>query len=198
MKITSLSLEQVEQIYHTHMMEDFPAAERKPFSSIKTMWENNIYSAYGAFEHNQLTGYAFFAGKTDQRFLLLDYFAVNASCRSAGHGSRFLTEIASQLKQYDGIFLEVEDPDRTEIAEEITIRKRRIDFYLKNLVKPTPLKVQLFHVPYKIMFLPLLGDGNGCNYKEELNHIYHSMFPDAVYQKHVYFLDDKGALYQED
>ena len=47
-----LSSEQVADIYHQHMQQDFPPAEVKPLSVLHQLMEQGLYEPYGWFDEN--------------------------------------------------------------------------------------------------------------------------------------------------
>lgn len=184
MDLKQLSSEDVEIIYNEHMVVDFPLEELKPIDMIQKLIKRKIYKCYGLYDSEELLAYAFFTNS--KSYLLLDYYAVCSKFRNKGIGSKFLTILKENCKNYSGIIVEVEDIEFADTEEEKIIRKRRIDFYKKNGAKMTSVLCELFNVNYSVMCL--------CNIKledsvicEELKNIYKSMIPSELYFKNVKF-----------
>lgn len=190
MNLKKLTLEQVREIYVEHLVFDFPEAEVKPFSRIEGMWNEGVYSAYGLYNDEELTGYALFVTPGEEHYVLLDYFAICRNKRCGGYGSLFLDLLAKNMTNSRGIILEVENPDFAEKEEDLGIMERRIVFYEKNGLHQTEITSKLFGVEYRTMILPFDGD-NEVNVYEELSRIYHCMFEDAVFKRWVEIRDKK-------
>ena len=171
--IAKLTKEEIIAIYSTHSVRHFPADERKPVSSIERMASEGIYTGYGLYSSKypdeagkqmasselgrNLLGYAFFTVLPEQQTCLLDYFAVMENYRSHGIGSLFLQHMKSSPAPYNGFLIESEDPDYAKGEAELSIRRKRLDFYEKNGALPTGIKATVFGVPYCLLFFPLQG-----------------------------------------
>lgn len=184
MDLKQLSSEDVEIIYNEHMVVDFPLEELKPIDTILKLIKRKIYKCYGLYDSKELLTYAFFT--TSKSYLLLDYFAVCEKFRNKGIGSKFLSILKENCKNYSGIIVEVEDVEFADTEAEKIIRKRRIDFYNKNGAKMTSVLCELFNVNYSVMCL--------CNVElddlviyGELQKIYKEIIPDKFYSKYVKF-----------
>ena len=86
-----LSAEQVADIYHNHMKQDFPPAEVKPLLLIQQLIKRGVYQPYGWYEENgSLIAYSFFVKAPEGTVLLMDYFAVCRAYRNSGYGRQCL------------------------------------------------------------------------------------------------------------
>lgn len=184
MHLKQLTLEEVRSIYHAYLLSDFPPAEVKPMSRIEEMWNHGIYGAYGLYEKEELAGYALFVIPPEGNVILLDYFAICSDKRCGGYGSKFLKLLAENIKDRQGILLEVENPEFAIDEESKTLMERRIGFYERNGLNLTDVSSCLFTVEYRTMIL-LFNNDLELDHRKELNGIYHAMFPQEVYEKHV-------------
>lgn len=184
MNLKKLTLEQMLEIYQEHMVNDFPAAELKPFKKIEEMVNRGVYLGYGLFEEQELDGYAFFVKPENGELILLDYFAICSDRRCGGMGSKALKAMTESLSEYKGMILEVENPDFAQDEESLEIMKRRIAFYERNGLCQTEVTSFVFEVEYRIMVICFDGCGV-ADYYTQLDGIYRTMFPGDVYDKHV-------------
>ncbi len=211
-----LSAEEIIDIYSNTVVLHFPKAELKPIENVKKYLEKGLYAGYGFFENGRFLAYAFFLILRKERKLLLDYYAVLPEYRNDSIGSAFLQSLKNTLSCADGIYIESENPDYAKDKVEQIIREKRIAFYHRNGAVSTNVLSTLFQVPYRILYLPLLQEGKNtggsdrqdcCNsphnkeasdktsaadkidFYQEIDLIYHAMFPENVYEKNV-------ALYQ--
>lgn len=177
-----LSPEQVTEIYQVHMQQDFPPAEVKPLAVLHDLMDRGLYEPYGWFdESGNLTAYTFFVRAPQGRVLLLDYFAVCAPYRSCGYGSQCLAQMKAMWSDVAGILAEVEDPAKSSSEEERVTRTRRVGFYQRNGMRSTAVYSVLFGVPYVLHYLPLQEDCPDAQLLQELDAIYHTLFPQPVY-----------------
>ncbi|OOM77543.1 hypothetical protein CLPUN_22170 [Clostridium puniceum] len=184
MDLKQLSSGEVEFIYNKHMIVDFPTEELKPIDAIQKLIKRKIYKCYGLYDSEELLAYAFF--NTSKSYLLLDYYSVCKKYRNKGIGSKFLSILKENFKNYSGIIVEVEDIKAAYTEAEKIIRKRRIDFYKKNGMKMTNVLCELFNVNYSIMCLSNIELYDSIIY-EELQNIYKEMIPSKFYSKYVKF-----------
>lgn len=152
MKIKRFTLQEIEYVYNTHLINDFPSAEVKPLSRIQYLYEKELYFGYGLYDETEaLLAYAFFSDAYGCEFVLLDYLAVVSGHRGTGLGTKMLTLLKEEIvKEHEGIILESENPDFAENAKDFDVRTRRIQFYLNNDFSSTKMVSRLFGVEYRI------------------------------------------------
>lgn len=187
LEIRELDPEAVKQIYEAYMPLDFHKDELKPLKRIEVMTEEGTYCCYGLYEEGALAAYAFFCRAKEGKYYLLDYFAVLEGMRSGGYGSRFLALLCDYFKArgLSGIILETEHLDFPRNEEEKLIRRRRVDFYLRNGLRLTPVFSKINGVAYMIMSLPVCEQASDRVIYAELGKIYHAMFTEEFYHKWV-------------
>jgi len=177
----------IKFIYNTFMKRDFPGNELKPLASIIKMWKDNAYYCYEMTENNNVTGYVFSvkqsrAGRVNY---LIDYLAVSGEYRNQGFGSMLLSRISFLVKNAGCVIVEVEDPDYADDEESELLRKRRIQFYLRNGFSETGITARLFGVQFRILELA----GSVKHTKDEIKDIYESLYrymvPGLMYKMNV-------------
>lgn len=181
-----LSPEQVTDIFDTHMGRDFPPAEVKPLAVLHDLTERGVYAPYGWFdEAGALVAYTFFVRAPRGQVLLLDYFAVCSDFRNHGYGSQCLAQMKRLCQGALGVLAEVEDPAQSRRAEEETTRRRRVAFYQRNGMRETTVRSVLFGVPYVLHYGPFAADVDDGELARELEAIYHTLFPQSIYEAQV-------------
>ena len=91
MQIRLLDCAAAQQIYETRMVQDFPAAELKPFTAVREMMQAGIYEPLALYdEDGNLQAYAWQVLLPGRRSALLDYFAVRCDLRGSGVGTAAL------------------------------------------------------------------------------------------------------------
>ena len=182
--VEELTLEQIKNIYYTHMQEAFPQSELRPYRNIEMLTQNGYYVCYGLYEDETLLAYAYFARPADGRCVLLDYYAVLKELRGTGIGSRFFPLLKEKMQETDGVLIEVESTESTEDPEEIALRRRRIAFYERNGCVMTGVRCLLYGVDFSIMTLPVAAAvPDDRTVLSELEKIYHTMFDDELYSR---------------
>lgn len=186
--VRELSCEDILSVYTTHSIRHFPKSERKPVNAIRKMAMEGLYKGYAMYENDRkstLLCYAFFVVPKGGRNVLLDYFAVMEEYRSIGTGSMFLQQLKASFT-FDGVLIEVEDPDFAPSEEERTVQEKRIAFYEKNGTLFTGIRAQIFDVPYRILFLPVLCTPSVQTLRNDFKSIYRHMVSPQYYEAKVF------------
>lgn len=146
-------------------LEAFPRSERKPFGLMKVKAGQGVMELLVVAEGKRLVGFAITVLHRDT--VLLDYFAIHPSCQRQNHGSEALRLLKAW---YHGrrLILEIELSDVKAPNQEARIRRKQ--FYIKNGMQETGMKVCLFGVPMEI-----LTDGSPITYEE-----YHEIYRDTI------------------
>ena len=175
---------QVRALYHERMEADFPPDELKPLSMMEALLSQKRYDCYGFFEGDDILAYAYFVRLG--RWALLDYYAVRDDLRDTGVGSAFLQGlIGGPLQGLDCVLVEVDDPDAAPDPDERTHRERRRQFYLRNGLWDTGVRVWLFFVDYRVLAMPAKRHPLPEAIREIYAALYHSMLTDEFYDKWV-------------
>lgn len=172
--------------YNKYMKLDFPKDELKPLSRILSSLDKEQYICYGIFEGEQLCGYAYFATLTENNkiYYLLDYFATVNGMRGNGIGSAFLKMLYNEINDVEIVLCEAENPLET-TGDELILRNRRIDFYLKNHFIDTGVTASIFDVDFIILELDLGKSHSKDDIRTYYSKLYKSFLPDRLYNKFV-------------
>lgn len=186
MQIRLLDCAAAQQIYETRMVQDFPAAELKPFSAVREMMQAGIYEPLVLEdEAGHLQAYAWQVMLPGHRSALLDYFAVRKDLRGSGIGTQALHTLEEYYKErLDDLILECEHPEE---APDQAIARRRIAFYLRAGACATRLESRVFGVRYQILTLPCGGHAEDSVVGQELKELYRMMVPEPYYRGNVIF-----------
>ncbi len=140
------------------MLEQFPKTELKSFENFMNLLSTDKYRLYSAWAENTAVGYFILFVDCEQKTLWLDYIAVLKKYHSRGYGHKIFEKLKKYFaKDFNGIYLEVEKPDETNIN---TIR--RIKFYESMSAKK--LDIKYFYpnengaLPMDLYFLPFNRD----------------------------------------
>ncbi len=109
--------------------DSFPENERQSENIIKSRIKAGRNQLFGGYEQNELTIFALIYFFNNQKFSLLDYYAVKKEFRGKGLGKLFLKELFELLKLKEKksfLVLEVEDP---QFGVNRAERTSRIEFY---------------------------------------------------------------------
>ena len=179
MTIKELTLQEVRNIYHRRMVDDFPGNELKPLIVIERAIGKGIYRCFGLEDADELLAYAFFVylPENGEEYYLLAYYAVDREHRGKGIGSRFLKMLCeNQLKDADCAILEVDDPACA--AEDREIRERRLRFYLRNGMTDTGERAATFGSDFIILRMPV--GKTDADFREIYQSIYRTMVPEKI------------------
>lgn len=183
-EIRGLRLDEVRALYANRLARDFPADELKPLSAIEAALAGGGYACCAAVDGEAILAYAFFV--VLEQWTLVDYYAVREDLRDCGIGSRFIRAlVAGPLKGMACALLEVEEPECARNAKERRLRERRLAFYLRNGLRQTGVTASVWHVPYRILELPLGEPLPAERIRSIYAALYRSMMPKAVFDAMV-------------
>lgn len=180
-----LDRRELEKVYQTYMVRDFPDSELKPLEMLEELEDRGINSVWGCWHGETLAGYYVLARQPGSRMILLDYLAVLPHLRDGGNGSAILHHLRRQLPEGEYLFIESESPASAEDEADRHIRERRIAFYRRNGAELSKLSVRLFGVDYAIL---TLGEGapSGQELERAYRALYRQMLPEERFRRKVF------------
>ena len=137
----------------------FPRSERKPFSMIYKMTRKGKTDTWYITDEGRFVGLAITINGPDR--ILLDYFAIDEQARNGGYGSQILKMLISHYAP-KSLFGEIENV--IDDGEDLPLRKRRKQFYLRNGLKEMEVMVYLFGVK-----MELISTGTPLTFEEYRN-----------------------------
>lgn len=170
--------DELKYIYDDLMSVHFPQDEIKPWKKISALWDEGKYHGYiWEDEEKNIIGYALlFQGPNN--YWLLDYYAVNSKERNKGYGSRFLGELKAELAdKIAGVIIETENPAYGKDEAEKDLRRRRINFYLRNGCENSGILSIAQGVEYVILYMKGQQDCKKNTVAEHLMQIYALVLP---------------------
>ncbi len=124
----------------------FPRNERKPFHMILKMQIKGKTDVWYFEKDGKFVGLAITINGPDM--ILLDYLAIAENARGCGVGTKILRKLQKHYGNR-GLLIEIETIQGN--APNLTERKRRKNFYLKNRMRPMNVFVKLFGVEMELM-----------------------------------------------
>ena len=188
LQIRELTVEEIRDVYHDRMKQDFPSSERKPLSLILSLIKRGVYQGIGLYEGDDLIAYAFLTPAAAGGWMLVDYYAVRGDQRGQGYGSAFLRLIKERYRYAAGILVEAESVRSAQLPEERSMREKRIRFYRNNGMETADFYCFLFGVEYEILFLPGDGRENALPPKEGLLEIYRKIIPAILHKNNIFLI----------
>lgn len=123
-------LKGAKYIYKTGIINDFPAAERIPYSRFKRAVKNKIMKVYSYIVDEKRIGY--FVIIEDDRVIFISYLAINKEYRNLGYGSKMLKEFYEYFKTKKYIIIEADSSEGISDQDELNTIERRKNFYFRN------------------------------------------------------------------
>ena len=183
MHLSKLNGQQLSQLYEAQLREDFPPSELKPLKAMLSLMAQGRYEALGLYEGEALLGYALLWLEPGVPFALLDYLGTLPGERDRGLGGRLLDLLAEHYRDFRGIYGEAEAPENGDPAGE-SLRRRRLNFYLRNGFRYGGYDCALFGVHYQALIR-----GSADVTAEELlavhQGIYRRHLPPAIYDRFI-------------
>lgn len=182
MRLRALTLGELETLHRTRMGQDFPPEELKPFAAMQTLYEAGAYHPMGAWEGEDMVGYALLWESPGTGYLLLDYLGVEASRRNAGLGGEILRLLQGAFRDRKGILVESEAPEGD---GRDALRQRRMGFYRRNGFAFLSYTCVLFGVHYAVALCPPAEAGGVEAVMEAHRQVYRAQLAPWAYEKFV-------------
>lgn len=141
LELRQLTLEQLRTLHATELHEAFPPEELKPIGAMEELLRRGAYHPVGAWEGEDLVGYALLWTGPASGYVLVDYLGVTAPRRSQGLGSQILRLLGETFQDRDGILVESEAPQG---GEQDALQRRRLAFYTRCGFVPLSYDCLLF------------------------------------------------------
>lgn len=139
---------------YSDMKTQFPESELNEYFVYHNLLLSDKYKLYLAKEDDEFIGYVLLCNLVEEKFLWVDYISVLKQFQSRGYGHKIFKCLLDKYNTYNGIYLEVEKPDETDIK---TIR--RINFY--RTLGAEKLNIEYYYpnksgcIPMDLYFLPI-------------------------------------------
>lgn len=176
--MTLLNKEQIEYVYNTFMVYDFPPDELKPLPHLLRMVDEGLCTYYALIDGEEVLSY--FGLCVKEGFALVDYLAVNPKYRGKGIGTKTLEYLKERAGE-NSIIIECENPAAADTEKERNTRKRRIAFYTRSGFVRTDVKARLFGVNYVLLCHPATESHTKRGYET----VYRAMLGDDLYNRNM-------------
>jgi hypothetical protein len=188
MNIRELTRDEIIKVFKEYMVIDFPHFEIKPLKIILDLLDKQRYSGYGLFDENELIGYSFLAKSYDDNWILLDYFAICNNYRNLGYGSKYLELLFDELRKIKtkALIIEIEKIECGKNGEEVLLRTRRKEFYLKNGVISTGSFATIFDIEFEILYYPTKEKNCSKKIIDKYMEFYQMMLPKKMYEENCF------------
>jgi len=166
------------------MKEDFPPSELKSLELIEEGIAEGYYRFLGLLDHNEVIGYVCLVEAGDA--CLIDYLAVIPELRNSGAGSELLRLLENRLKDKEYVIIEAELPDSGRDADETALRKRRMEFYLRNGILDTGIDVRCFGVDFRILEAGTHGPHQRQDVIRRYENVYRRILPEKLFRDNIH------------
>lgn len=182
MKLRKLNLEELRWLHDVEMTEAFPPEELKPYAAMENLCKSGMYHPMGAYEGDDLVGYALLWESPGGKYVLIDYLGVTAARRNGGLGGKILALLKETFHDWDGIIVESEAPDG---GEHDALRNRRMDFYRRNGFTFLDYDCILFGVHYGVCLCSPNGKGREEDVMQAHINLYRHQLTQWAYDRFV-------------
>lgn len=179
MELKPLNKTELEELYHTEMTFDFPKSELKPLSGMLRLMDLGRYEPLLAVENNEPMGYAMMWPTLDGTGALLEYLGVLRGKRNGGAGTKILELLK---KRYGQLVGEVETLESSDSAEN-DIRRRRVEFYLRNGFRILDYECALFGVHFNCIYFG--NEEDDYKVQEMHRNIYAGYFSEKHLERYI-------------
>lgn len=129
MNLVNIEIEEFKKEVYPEYIKIFPKEERKELATIEKNYNKKITKLIKICENNQFVGFFIINTIKNSQYIQLDYFAILQKYQNRGYGTKAIQLLKSQMKAYDGIFVEIEKLGLGKDKQDNLVRERRAKFY---------------------------------------------------------------------
>ena len=152
MQLIKVDINEFEKNLYSKYEEIFPSNERKPLVHIKNLYNKGFLEIIEILDEEKIVGFFITNILPQNPYVLLDFFAIFPEQQSKGYGSKAINLLKKLYKNHEGIYIEVERPDK--LDQDIN-KYRRIKFYEKLGFYNLGYDLKLFNVAFSTFILPI-------------------------------------------
>lgn len=154
MYLKEIDIKEFKKTIYKEYKKYFPKKERKTYRELKRGYYNDITTIIKIIVEEQCIGFFIANHLKNNQYLQLDYFAIIQEYQNKGYGTEAIKKLKEYYKNYDGIFIEIEQIYSANTDEERKIRQRRADFYERLGFSKMNFDLELYKVIYSAYILP--------------------------------------------
>lgn len=136
-----------KEIY-PHYLELFPKDERKSLKQIENPYLAGISKLVSIKDDDETVGFLIYNTLEGNKYVQLDYFAIFKEFQNKKYGTEAVNLLKEYLKDYNGVYGEVEKAGLGQDEQENKKRDRRIKFWENLGFQLFDLDLDLFGVIY--------------------------------------------------
>ena len=129
MNLVNIEIEEFKKEVYPEYIKIFPKEERKELATIEKNYNKKITKLIKICENNQFVGFFIINTIKNSQYIQLDYFAILQKYQNRGYKKKAIQLLKSQMKAYDGIFVEIEKLGLGKDKQDNLVRERRAKFY---------------------------------------------------------------------
>lgn len=131
MNLVNIGINEFKNKVYPEYIKIFPKEERHELKIIEQNYDKKIMKFIKICENNQFVGFFIINKIENNQYVQLDYFAILEKYQNKGYGTKAIQLLKSQMKEYDGIFVEIEKLGLGKDEQDNLLRERRAKFYEK-------------------------------------------------------------------
>lgn len=154
MQLKKIDANEFKEVIYSDYKKVFPSMERKSYSTIKKLYNKNIANIIEIIQEEEVVGFIIINTIEHNLYAILDYFAILPKHQGKGYGTEAIKLLKEMYKDYNGIYIEIEQVEDAKTEAERNKRQRRANFYENLGFIKMNFDLNLFSVLYSTYILP--------------------------------------------
>lgn len=155
LKLIEIDFFEFKEKINSKYEELFPEDERQEIELLEKLYEKGIIKFVKIIDQEILVGFLMYVTIKGNPYVWLDYFAIFKEYQNQNYGSKAIGLLKEHLKNYDGIYGEIETLGLGENEEENQIRIKRAKFWTNLGFEIMNIDLEMFNVIYSACVLKL-------------------------------------------
>ena len=148
LKLIDIDFKTFKKEIYPYYLELFPKDERKSLKQIEVPYLNGISKLISIKDNDKTVGFLIYNTLDGNKYVQLDYFAIFKEFQNKKYGTEAIKILKEFLKDYNGVYGEVEKAGLGQDEEENKKRDRRIKFWENLGFQLFDFDLELFGVIY--------------------------------------------------
>lgn len=192
-KLKEIDFLEFERDVYKHYVKLFAEEERQPLKILKKLYDEDNLKFVKIMDKEINVGFLIYVTTKNNPYIWLDYFAIYKEFQNKKYGTEAIQVLKPFLKNYDGIYGEIEKLGCGETEEENRIREKRLKFWQNLGFELLNIDLYLFDVVYSSCVLRL-NDVKREN-REILNYgflLYEAVMGKTKIEKNCFIIEENN------
>lgn len=190
LKLIEINFLKFKEDLYFYYIQLFPEDERQPLGLLEKLYNEGIVKFIKICDDEINVGFLIYVTTKDNPYVWLDYYAIFKEYQNKQYGSKAIELLKEYLRDFDGIYGEIEKVGEASSKQENYIREKRAKFWENLHFVKIDIDLNLYEVIYSPYVFKIRN--NEISDKEIVDYgmqLYKSVLGEEVFNKTCHILE---------